>query len=326
MTGFRFWRTREFGTLIVWVAMLLACEAASRAHAGRSFIASPQFGRLFEDASFVALAAVGACAAILSGGVDLSAGSVMGLAGITMAHAFMNLGWPGPLALLAGLAAGSGVGLCNGVLVGAARIPPFIATLGFLSIARGISYWVTGGITISIDRTARPFTGADFLADHSWAAALLAGAAGWSVLARFGCGRAVYAVGGNEEAARFAGLRIGLVKAGVYAAAGLCAALAGCALALHHGSAYVALGAGYELQIIAACALGGVSFSGGQGSVGGAMLGALTLQTLRILLLQLRVKSEYIDIFYGAAIVLAVGVDQLRRGDVFARGFGRKSA
>jgi ribose/xylose/arabinose/galactoside ABC-type transport system permease subunit len=319
VTGFRFRRTREFGTLIVWVAMLLACEAASRAHAGRSFIASPQFGRLFEDASFVALAAVGACAAILSGGVDLSAGSVMGLAGITMAHAFMNLGWPGPLALLAGLAAGSGVGLCNGVLVGAARIPPFIATLGFLSIARGISYWVTGGITISIDRTARPFAGAGFLADRSWAAALLAGAAGWIVLA-------VYAVGGNEEAARFAGLRIGLIKAGVYTAAGLCAALAGCALALHHGSAYVALGAGYELQIIAACALGGVSFSGGQGGVGGAMLGALTLQTLRILLLQLRVKSEYIDIFYGTAIVLAVGVDQLRRGDSFARWFGRKSA
>lgn len=326
VTGFRVWRTREFGTFAVWAAMLLACESASWANAGRSFLLSPQLGRILDDSAFVAMAAVGACAAIVSGGVDLSAGSVMGLSGITMAHAYMNLGWPGPLALLAGLAAGTAVGLANGALVGGLKLPPFIATLGFLSIARGLSYWVTGGITISIETAARPSAILAFLADHAWAAAVVLAAIGWLVLARFSWGRYVYAVGGNEEAARFAGLPIGAIKAGIYAAAGLCAALAGCSMALRFGSAYVAIGAGYELQIIAACAIGGVSFSGGQGSVPGALLGALTLQTLRILLIQLHVKADYIDIAYGTAIVLAVAVDQLRTGAALPRWFGRKAA
>jgi len=145
-------------------------------------------------------------------------------------------------------------------------------------------------------------------------------------MARFKWGRYVYAVGGNEEAARFSGLRVDWIKIGIYAAAGLFSGVAGAAMALRYGSAYVAIANGYELQIIAACAIGGVSFTGGQGSVAGALLGAVALQVLRILLIQLRVRPEYIEIAYGAAVLGAVAFDLLRGGRGLGRWLGRKTA
>jgi len=155
---------------------------------------------------------------------------------------------------------------------------------------------------------------------------VLAGAAAAVFLARFSWGRYVYAVGGNEEAARYSGLRVAAVKTGIYAAAGLCSALAGLSLALRYGSGYVDLGRGYELQIIAACAIGGVSFWGGEGSVAGALLGAVTLQQLQTLLIFLGVEADRIEIAYGSAIIVAVGVDMLRHKNVLARWFGRKTS
>jgi len=146
------------------------------------------------------------------------------------------------------------------------------------------------------------------------------------LMARFKWGRYVYAVGGNEEAARFSGLEVDWIKCGIYAAAGLFSGLAGSAMALRYGSAYVAIANGYELQIIAACAIGGVSFAGGQGSVAGALLGAVALQVLQLLLIQLRVKPEYIEIAYGAAVLGAVAFDLLRGGRGLGRWPGRKSA
>jgi ribose transport system permease protein len=324
----KFWRTREFGTAFVLAGMLVACEIAAQVNAGRSFLASDGLVRVFRDCSFVGIAAIGACAVIISGGVDLSSGSIMGLAAVTLAHLYVNQGWPAWLAILAGTLQGGVLGLVNGALVGVGKLPPFIATLGMLSIARGISYWVTGGLTISLDWEARGETSllVRLLGDQSFWVMVGMGVAGALLLSRFRWGRYVYAVGGNEEAARFSGVRIGAVKTGLYAVAGLFSALAGCAYALRYGSAYVAVGSGYELQIIAACAIGGVSFSGGQGSVPGALLGAAVLQVLRELLIQVRVKADYIDIAYGAVILLAVGIDQLRQGGTLGKWFGRKTA
>jgi ribose transport system permease protein len=319
----RFWRTREFGTALVLLAMLVACEIAARVNTGTSFLFSPQVGRVFSDCSFVGIAAIGACIVIVSGGVDLSSGAVMGFSAVTLAHLHVTRGLPAVPSLAAGLLAGIVVGLVNGILVGKARLPPFIATLGMLSVARGWSYWITGGITIPLDWEERGFPGFALLGGHTVWVMLALGIAGSTLMARFRWGRYVYAVGGNEEAARFAGLRIARIKVGIYVAAGFFGAVAGCAYALRYGSAYVAVGQGYELQIIAACAIGGVSFSGGQGSVAGAILGAATLQVLRILLILLHVKAEYIDIAYGATIILAVAVDQLRDRTFLGRWLGR---
>jgi ribose transport system permease protein len=323
VTGFRFWRTREFGTACVLLAMLLMCEIASRAYTGRSFLLSGQLPQLFQDASFVGIAAIGACVVIISGGVDLSSGSVMSLGAVTFGYLFQVRAWPGPLALLAGVAAGGLVGTANGLLVGKVRLPPFIATLGFLSIARGVCYWITGGPSIPINWRLHPFPFSALLADSTaWTMATL-GLAVAILMARFSWGRYVYAVGGNEEAARYSGLRVDWIKVGIYAVAGLFSGLAGAAMSLSYGSAYVTLASGYELRIIAACAIGGVSFAGGEGSVVGALLGAVTLQVLRELLLHLRVQPEYVEIAYGSAIILAVAIDL--HGRALGKLLGRKT-
>jgi len=324
--GLRFWKTREFGTAIVLIAMLLACEIASQVNTHSSFLLSGQLPRLLQDASFVGIAAIGACLVIISGGVDLSAGSVMSLAAVTFAALFETAGLPGPVALLAGVLSGGCIGAASGVLVGKLKLPPFIATFGFLSIARGISYWVTGGPGISVSWERRSFFLFPLLANHTAWLMLALGVAGTILMARFKWGRYVYAVGGNEEAARYSGLRVDWIKVGIYAAAGLFSGLAGAAMALRYGSAYVAIANGYELQIIAACAIGGVSFAGGQGSVAGAILGAVALQVLQTLLIQLRVKPEYIEIAYGVAVLGAVAFDLHRNKLKFSYWLGRKSA
>jgi len=324
--GLRFWKTREFGTALVLVAMLIGCEIASQVNAHRSYLLSDQFPKLLNDASFVGIAAIGACMVIISGGVDLSAGSVMSLAAVVFAYVFQVRGLPGPVALLAGILSGGGVGAACGLLIGKVKLPPFIATFGFLSIARGLSYWVTGGPGISVTWETRPFFLFPLLAAHTAWLMLILGIVGSILMARFSWGRYVYAVGGNEEAARYSGLRVDWIKCGIYIAAGLFSGLAGSAMALRYGSAYVAIANGYELQIIAACAVGGVSFTGGQGSVAGAILGAVSLQVLRILLIQLRVESQYIEIAYGAAVLGAVAFDLHRGKWSLARWLGRTSA
>jgi ribose/xylose/arabinose/galactoside ABC-type transport system permease subunit len=318
--GLRFWKTREFGTAIVLVAMLLACEAAARARTGSSYLFSDSVLRLFQESSFIGIATVGACAVILSGGVDLSSGSVMGFASVTLAVLSTKFGWPAGVSVLGALAAGTAVGLLNGVLVGHGKLPPFIATLGFYSIARGLSFMFSDR-RISIPRESALF---DLLGRYSFWTMIAVGAIAVVFLARFSWGRYVYAVGGNEEAARYSGLRVAAIKTGIYAAAGFCSALAGVSLALRYGSGYVDLGRGYELQIIAACAIGGVSFSGGEGSVVGALLGAVTLQQLQTLLIFLGVEADRIEIAYGSAIIVAVGLDMLRHKNIFGRWFRRK--
>jgi len=322
VTDLRFWRTREFGTAIVLVAMLLACEAAARTRTGSSYLFSDSVLRLFQESSFIGIAAVGACAVILSGGVDLSSGSVMGLSSVTLAVLATKFGWPAIPAVAGALAFGSMIGLLNGLLVGYGKLPPFIATLGFYSIARGLSFMFSDR-RISIPRESALF---DLLGRYSFWTMAVAGAIAALGLARISWGRYVYAVGGNEEAALYSGVRVGAIKTGIYALAGFCSALAGVSLALRYGSGYVDLGRGYELEIIAACAIGGVSFSGGEGSVVGALLGAITLQQLQNLLIYLGVPADRIEIAYGSAIIVAVGLDMLRHKNVFGRWFRRNGS
>jgi ribose/xylose/arabinose/galactoside ABC-type transport system permease subunit len=312
--GLRFWKTREFGTALVLIAMLIACEIASQVNTHSSFLLSGQLPRLLQDASFVGIAAVGACIVIISGGVDLSAGSAMSLAAVTFAYCYQIRGQSGLAALMNAIVAAGGVGSVCGFLIGKLKLPPFIATFGFLSIARGLSYRATGGPSISVSWESRPSFFFPLLANHTAWLMLFLVIVATVAMARFKWGRYVYAIGGNEEAARFSGLRVDWIKCGIYTVAGLFSGLAGAAMALRYGSAYVAIANGYELQIIAACAVGGVSFSGGQGSVVGAALGAVTLQVLRILLIQLRVEPAMVEIAYGAAVIGAVAFDLHRGG------------
>jgi ribose/xylose/arabinose/galactoside ABC-type transport system permease subunit len=305
--------------------MIVACEIATRVNTGTSF--ADQIGRIFRECSFVGIAAIGACMVIISGGVDLSSGAVMKLSAVILGALYVNAGAPASVSLAVALLGGGLVGCANGLLVGKVGLPPFIATLGFLSIARGLSYrFAPLSIPLRWEEKGERFFGFPLLGDTSFGLMIVLGALASVLMARFRWGRYVYAVGGNEEAARFAGVRVDWVKVSVYTMAGLFAGLAGCAHALYNGSANLMVGEGYELQIIAACAVGGVSFSGGQGSVSGALIGAVTLQVLHQLLLLLRVSHQYIEIAYGAAIILAVAIDQLRQRPVLGNWFGRKAA
>ena len=234
----------------------------------------------------------------------------MGLSAVTLASLWSR-GTPPAAALAAALAVGALAGSLNGSLVSKLMLPPFIATLGTLSIARGISYWVTGGINISMSSWEERGGSWLFsaLGNCSVLVMALLAAAAAAMMARSRWGRAVYAIGGNEEAARFCGIPVPRTKVLIYALAGAASALAGCAYALRYGSAGVAVGNGYELQIIAACAVGGTSFSGGRGSIAGAVVGAAILQALRETLIQAHVQDTYVEIAYGVMIVFSVAME-----------------
>jgi ribose transport system permease protein len=259
---------------------------------------------------------LGATAVIITGGIDLSVGSVMALSAITAAWVAATLEVPFGLAIVAGLAAGAAAGAVNGLLITKGKLPPFIATLAMLSVARGLTLVISDG---------RPISGLP-----SWFRLLvtyrLFGIVPLSVLLVVGLyllgaahlrlrssGRALYAIGGSEEVARLSGLRVEREKLKVYTAAGLLAGVGGLVLAARLNSAQPTAGGGVELDVIAAVVIGGASLAGGAGTVAGTLTGALIIGVLRNGLNLLDVSSFWQQVVIGAVIAAAVMVDTLRR-------------
>jgi ribose transport system permease protein len=247
---------------------------------------------------------------ILSGGIDLSVGSVLALSGVVMAS-LLHAGWPAPLAMSVGLAAGFLFGALNGVAIAWGRLPPFIATLGMMSIARGCALLFTEG---------RPVSGFE-PAFRSLATGRLLGIPApilvtvlVYVLARFilsstRFGRYVYAMGGNEEATRLSGVNVRVHKTLVYGVSGLTSAAAAILLTARLNSAQPIAGIMYELDAIAAVVIGGTSLAGGEGGVGGTLIGALIMGVLRNGLNLLGVSSFLQQVVIGLVIVFAVLLD-----------------
>ncbi|HEX2078415.1 MAG TPA: ABC transporter permease [Longimicrobium sp.] len=228
--------------------------------------------------SMLGLVALGMTLVILTGGIDLSVGSVLALGGITAAY----LSEYGTLAAVAGgLAAGALLGTINGVLITKARIQPFIVTLAMMIAARGVALGITGENSVRVDRSAAGVMGLgrERLLDVPvpvWLTAL-AFLAGWVVLRYTRFGRYVYAAGDHEDAARLLGLKVDRVLIATYLLSGLLAALAGIVLAGRLGAGQPVAGNGYELDAIAAVVVGGTLLSGGQGGVGSTAVGVLLL-------------------------------------------------
>jgi ribose transport system permease protein len=250
---------------------------------------------------------------ILTGGIDLSVGSLLAVAG-AVAAALMVGGTPWPVATVAGLGSGVVLGLANGLSVTAFRIPPFIATLAMLSIARGLTQLITGG---------RPFTGLDptftLLGQGSLGPVpipvivmAVTVIISWVVLRHTVFGRSVYAVGANREAARLAGIPVSRVLLGVYVISGFLSALGGLVLTARLSSAQPTAGVGQELDAIAAVVVGGTSLSGGEGSILRTLIGALIIGVLNNGLNLLNVDPFIQPIVKGAVILVAVGLDQLK--------------
>lgn len=269
--------------------------------------------------SFVGIMAIGQALVMLTGGIDLSVGAVMGLSGVMAAGALVS-GVPMPLAVLIGLLTGLACGLVSGGLIVGTRIPPFIATLGMMSVARSLAYERTQiKLLSSFPESFLALGQGDLFQVGEFRLAvpvailisltLLA----ILVLSRTVFGRNLYAVGGNEASSRLSGVSNHRVKLGAYVISGMLAGLAGILQASYLGAAEAQSGEGYELDVIAAVVIGGVSLAGGEGTALGAVLGAALMGVLRNGLI-LRGEPAFRQILLiGLAIWIAAIVDVLRR-------------
>jgi ribose/xylose/arabinose/galactoside ABC-type transport system permease subunit len=300
-------RGRQVGTFLGLIALCLLLWVLTP-----YFFTVSNLLNVLEQTSINAVIAVGMTFVIISGGIDLSVGSLVALAGVVLASA-LRAGLPLPVALLVGMAVGTGCGLLNGALITLGRLPPFIATLGMMSIARGAALVYTEGRPISgFNASFRALaTGRPLMAP---APVLVAGAVylvSHFVLARTKFGRYVYAIGGNEEATRLSGVPVRFHKAMVYGLSGLMSALAAVVLTARLNSAQPIAGMMYELDAIAATVIGGTSLMGGSGTLPGTLVGALIMGVLRNGLNLLGVSSFLQQIVIGFVIIVAVLVDSV---------------
>jgi ribose transport system permease protein len=263
-----------------------------------------------QQTSINAIIAVGLTYVIISGGIDLSVGSLVAFSGVVLAS-LLQRAIPFPLALAGSLLVGLSCGLVNGVLITLGRLPPFIATLGMMSVARGAALLYTDGRPISgfPDSFRWLATGEILYVPVPVVLMLLVYAVAHFVLRRTKFGRYTFAIGGNEEAALLSGVRVRLYKTLVYGVGGLLSALAAALLTARLNSAQPIAGINYELDAIAATVIGGTSLMGGQGSVVGTLIGALIMGVLRNGLNLLGVSSFVQQVVIGAVIILAVLMD-----------------
>lgn len=348
--GLRLPRMQEAGLLVVifLLGLLLTFAAEPITVRGQTvnnfFRLDNVIPNVATPMSWMAIMAIGVTFVIVAGGIDISVGSIFGLAALATAAVLQNFPenasrWTVlPVALIVPLGIGLLCGLVNGAIVIGLRMHPFIATLGTLSIFRGIAL-------ISVASKSLPYgdkTLPEAFTSHfmSWQLTMQRGAApplllqpmpmiimllcvmaGWIFLSHTVAGREIYALGGNEEAARFSGLPVGRIKLRVFALSGLAAGIAGMVSTGYYGSANTATGEGYELTVIAAAVVGGASLTGGRGSALGAVLGALIikliengiyiLKKLSLGFITLSLSKEYSKIIIGSAIIVAVAVDRL---------------
>ena len=298
---------RQFGTLLGLVALCGVLWALTP-----HFLTVANLLNIAQQTAINAVVAVGMTYVIISGGIDLSVGSIVALSGVTLGWALQD-GQPLPLALGIAVLVGAGCGLINGVIVSWGGLPPFIVTLGMMSIARGAALLFTEGRPVSgFDSGFRSLaTGHLGPIPAPIAVTIVVYLLAHLVLTRTTFGRYVYAIGGNEEATRLSGVSVRLHKSVVYAVSGLMSAIAAILLTARLNSAQPIAGTMYELDAIAATVIGGTSLIGGEGSLTGTLIGALIMGVLRNGLNLLGVSSFLQQIVIGAVIIAAVLVDTM---------------
>jgi ribose transport system permease protein len=267
--------------------------------------------------------ALGVTFIIITGGIDLSVGTVMTLAAVITGVLVTEMHLPLPLGIVGGILAGTLMGLVNGTVIARMKIPSFIATLGMLNIAKGLALVLSGLKPIYFNDTPEfngiamgsalgaliPGLDVPNVVLLLFAAAIVAGV----ILNRTVLGRYAFALGSNEEATRLSGVNTNFWKIVIYGLGGTFSGLAGVMIAARLNSAQPALGQGYELDAIAAAVIGGTSLSGGEGSMLGTIIGAFIISTLTTGLRSLSVPQEWQTVITGAIVILAVYLDILRR-------------
>jgi ribose/xylose/arabinose/galactoside ABC-type transport system permease subunit len=282
------------------------------------FLRTGTWINILRNAVFIAIVASFTTFVFVSGGLDLSVGSLF-LVGAMASAGLLAAGWPVWAAVAIGSAAGALAGLINGVLINYASIPPFITTLGMLYAARSLVVYLTGGQPIApLPDAFSALARTDLLG----LPLLLFYAAGIVIAAQIVLQTTVFggnvrAVGGNREAASNAGINVRGISTVVYTLSGLSAAFAGVLMSARLGSGQPSIGVGFELQVISAVIIGGTSLFGGIGSVFGSLLGSLVLSVLTTGLILLHIDPVLQDFVIGVIIVVAVGLDQVRRRRMF---------
>ncbi|GAK55597.1 sugar ABC transporter [Candidatus Vecturithrix granuli] len=304
----------EYG---IFVAFFVLCIVL--AFASPYFLMPKNLINVLRQISINGFLSIGMTFVILTGGIDLSVGSVLafgGIVGASMASSSMGTVYPTPIAILVGLLAGTALGAVTGFFIAKWRMAPFVVSLGMLSVARGLTYIYTDGMPVPKLEESFLYIGQGRIAAIPLPVIIFAVIfiLSWIVLYKTRFGRYVYAVGGNEKSARISGVNTRLVVFVVYVISGFLAALGGLTLSARTSAGLPQAGVAYELDAIAAVVIGGTSLSGGQGSLVGTLFGALIIGVINNGLDLLGVSSYYQQVIKGAIIVGAVWLDSLRKG------------
>ena len=299
----------RIGILVVLGALIIFMVFAAP-----NFASTNNLLNIARQISVNAILAAGMTFVIITAGIDLSVGSILAVAGVGSVLVALA-GAPAWIAVLVGILIGMAAGFFNGVLVAYLGLAPFIVTLGVMTFLRGLAYTMTGGQPIVDNMLSFRGLGNGYIAGIPTPVWIMLAVyvTAWFVLERTSYGRRVYAVGGNPEAARLAGINVKRILTSVYVIAGACAALAGIIYASRVVSAQPRAGEGYELDAIAAVVLGGTSLMGGQGRIVGTLIGAVILGVLSTGLILMNVPFFTQLLIKGIVIILAIAIDSLKQ-------------
>ncbi|MGF0540059.1 ABC transporter permease [Agrobacterium sp. ES01] len=302
------------GTTGPLIGLILLCLFLS--FATDTFMSARNLLNILDQITVLAIMAVGMTMVILIGGIDLAVGSVLALTMMVMGYLANQVGLPLPLGILLALAVAAATGAVSGFLITALGVPAFIATLAMMSVARGLANMITDGqqiVGFPSWFSLLAYTRFGGFLTLTVAVMLVVFVLGWLYLRYTSGGRSLYAIGGNQEVARLAGINVNLYTIGVYVVSGLLAGLAGVVLAMRLDSVQPTAGVSYELDTIAAVVIGGTSLSGGKGGIFGTIIGVLIIGVLRNGLNLLGVSPFTQAVVIGVVIALAVAAEAIKR-------------
>ncbi len=301
-------------TSILGIIITLIVECLILSFLSPYFLTARNLLNVMRSISITGIVAAGMTMVLISGGLDLSVGSVIGMGGIITAYCLTNLGWSLPISLFMGIASGAFVGLCISLLVTKLNINSFIVTLGFLSVCRGVVYIFSTGANIRVDEKLILWLGQSRIGNVPVPAVIMIVVViiatlflKYTVIGRF-----IYAVGGNERSARLSGINVERIRMFVFILTSSLAAFSGIIMIGKLGTAEVIGGTGAEIDIIAAVIIGGTSLAGGRGTVIGSIIGAAIIGVLKngFILLGLPIAAQTIGI--GLVVILSVTIDSIR--------------
>jgi len=312
-------RIGEFNELGIFLVLIAICIIITIVNP--IFISGDNLTNMARATSYVIIVSTVSTMVFIVGGLDLSVGSVIGLGGLVTGVCLNYFDLPVWVSICAGLATGAAVGLGNGLLVVKTKLPPFIATLGTMYMARGVMNVITEGQPVYPlpEKFIQFGSGELFGMQYSIYIALGIAVAIHFVLKNTVFGRNLYAIGGNLETARLSGISIGRDRIIVYVLSGLVAALSGIIQTARMNSAQVSTGTGWEMRVIASVIIGGTSLFGGSGSVLGTVFGTVMMTVLTSGMILMKVSAYWQNVVVGAIIVVAVIIDQMKRrrtGDI----------